>query len=370
MTLNGPIPGTEGAGQIRSIQALRAFAACAVVYLHATQRAVLVWGRHDTVSESLGILGYTGVDLFFLLSGFLMTHLHKEQFGSSGNSANFFRRRMIRIVPLYWTLNCVGLIALWMAPHSFSHARHLTLTWMLGNFLFLPIPAPMTHIIVVGWTLDYEMYFYVLFAVAMLFRRGLAFLVIFLLTSFAAGIVHQPSNPWLALVTSPLLLEFLAGMGIAVLLSRVRLSPITGWFALIAGIAMLVISLLLVLDVGEHIEWSVGTSWALVLTGCLAIDFQFRGALGQRLAYIADASYSIYLVQVFAIPLAASAVDLLGFARLPLDLSITILWVIGCAAGILCWIFVEKPITTLVRRYTTEPRARATVMSASGSSSL
>jgi len=227
--------------QIPSLQVLRAIAACAVVYLHASNRVALTWGARSALSESIAYAGNGGVDMFFVLSGFLMAHLHRDQFGA-GASLRFFRRRVIRIVPLYWLLSAIGMIALLVAPELFSHVHTIDLPWVLGNFLFVPWPQPsghMVHIVMVGWTLDYEMYFYVLFAVAMLFRSGLYLLTMAMCASVGIGMLLHPHHPWLQLLTSPMLLEFLTGVGLAVLVRRVRASARVGGVVLTIGVALL-----------------------------------------------------------------------------------------------------------------------------------
>jgi exopolysaccharide production protein ExoZ len=335
--------------RVRSLQVLRGLAACAVVYDHAVQRVDLVWHTHSAVAAWLSWIGNSGVDLFFVLSGFLMAHLHREQFGTHA-SRRFLVRRIVRIAPLYWVLNAVAMLLLIALPGTFSNAHEVSWSWTLGNFLFLPLPRPsglMVHVITVGWTLDYEMYFYVLFALAMLFRRGLALLAAFLLASFTLGLVVKFHQPWLVLLTNNLLLEFLAGIGIALLLPRLRVPAVIGWILLFGGLALL--SLSDRFDIGHRL-WTFGVPCALILAGCLIIGFRCDGFVGRKLVTVGDASYSIYLFQAFALPPAAYVLRLAGMERLPPDLLAVLIAILGCAAGMLCWALLEKPITNWLRR--------------------
>jgi exopolysaccharide production protein ExoZ len=335
--------------QIHSLQALRAIAACAVVYFHSRTRVQLILGAQSGVADSIADLGTAGVDLFFVLSGFLMTNLHKEQFGT-GASLRFLSHRIIRIVPLYWLLSGLGMAVLLIAPQLFSSIREISIPWILGNFLFVPWPqrsGTMEHVLIVGWTLDYEMYFYVLFALAMMSRRGLPLLSAALLLSVAAGFLLKPIHPWLQLLTDGMLLEFLAGIGVAMLFARLPASAVRGWTALIVGIVLFATST--AFRAPRYLKW--GVPCALILLGCLWVGFQCRGIIGRVLTLVGDASYSIYLFQVFALPATALLFRAARLGAMPADLLILALCCAGCGAGVLCWRFIERPITKWIKRH-------------------
>src|SRR5205807_9348929 len=106
-------------------------------------------------------------------------------------------------------------------PPLFSFHSSAEWRWALGSFLFVPWPNSVglsAPILGAGWTLDYEMYFYALFAIALLFRRGFVLLCGFRTASAIAGILWNPAHPWAALATGPLLIEFLMGIAIATLI--------------------------------------------------------------------------------------------------------------------------------------------------------
>jgi exopolysaccharide production protein ExoZ len=345
--------------QIRSIQVLRGIAACAVVFIHSNGRAQIALGVQSVTLSTLAQLGHSGVDLFFVLSGFLMTHLHREQFGR-GASLRFFRRRLIRIAPLYWVLTALAMGLILAAPHFFSSIRVASLPWVLGNFLFFPWTQPSgstEHALIVGWTLDYEMYFYLLFALAMMFSRGLALITAVLVASYAVGQAIHPHHPWLQLLTSGLLLEFLAGIGIALVLASVPASARTR----LPGTALVMIGVvLLAASMTVHVQrqWKWGIPLALILLGVLWIGARCEGRIGRALSSIGDASYSIYLFQVFALPVLGILLHAAGGRALPAPLSILALWIFGCAAGVLCWRVLEQPMGQLVRARFSNDRAR------------
>jgi peptidoglycan/LPS O-acetylase OafA/YrhL len=334
--------------QIKGLQALRGIAASAVVFSHAYTRANLTWTpqvAHSALRafHDLVWVGQFGVDLFFALSGFLMMHLHRDQFGC-GASAEFLRRRVVRIVPLYWFLSAVGLALLLLEPQLFSFHSSVQWPWALGSFLFVPWPnsygfsAP---ILGAGWTLNYEMYFYVLFAIALLLRRGFVLLCGFLTASAIAGIVWHPAHPWAALVTGPLLIEFLMGMVTAALISYRPRTPLI----------FVIVPALCILATAWHFpgDWRVlalGLPSAILIAGVVWCDWPFTSRAGRFLVLLGNASYSIYLFQVFALP---------GFARLVaatrleryinVDALIMLIAVCSCGAGVIVWRYVEQPLT-------------------------
>lgn len=346
--------------QIRGLQGLRGIAACAVVWSHAYARAERAWvtdiGRsfldpHPALIQ----IGHFGVDLFFVLSGFLMTRLHRHDFGSSDAPQEFLQRRITRIVPLYWLLSTAGLLALALAPSIFSYHKAIEWGWMIGCFAFIPWPMSdgfSSPIIGTGWTLDYEMYFYVLFALALLFRRGLRILCALMCTSVILGLFFSPQHPWIQLLTGPMLLEFV--LGVLVALSVQYLTRQTA--PILMGIAIaLILSGSGPYAQSSHQEltrvWCWGIPCALLLACTVRIAPSCEGRTGRYLVMLGDASYSIYLFQVFALPVIAVALRILRIPHiLPIDLAIAVLWVLACGMGVVCWAYIEKPLSLFLKR--------------------
>lgn len=355
--------------QIRGLQGLRGIAACAVVWSHSYARAERTWiseiGRSSIDAHPAIVqIGHFGVDLFFVLSGFLMTHLHRQDFGRSDVPREFLRRRITRIVPLYWLLSVGGLLALALAPALFSYHKAIEWGWMVGCFVFIPWPMSdgfSSPIIGTGWTLDYEMYFYVLFALTLLFRSGLRALFIGMCASVFVGLLLKPQHPWAHLLTGPLLLEFV--FGVLVALSFQYLSRTM-------AIISMGIAIPLILAGGSpyasssHQEltrvWCWGIPCAFLLAGIVRLAPSCRGRIGKSLVILGDASYSIYLFQVFALPVIAIALRYVKVTKvMPTDIGIAILWVMTCAAGVVCWISVEQPLMAFIRRSQNSRQAHA-----------
>lgn len=346
--------------QIRGLQGLRGIAACAVVWSHAYARAERTWiaeiGRsyldpHPAVIQ----IGHFGVDLFFVLSGFLMTYLHQRDFGQHDAPREFLRRRITRVVPLYWLLSAAGLLLLSLGPALFSYHKGIEWGWMLGCFAFIPWPMSdgfSSPIIGTGWTLDYEMYFYALFALALLFRGGFRILCALMSMSIILGFTLKPQHPWPQLLTSPMLLEFMLGAFIALYAQR---------FSRRAAIMLMAVSVVLIAVGGAPYArsanqeltrvWCWGIPSALLLVATVRLAPSCNGWIGRYLVRLGDASYSIYLFQVFALPTIAIALRSLRIpVLLPIDLAITVLWMLTCLMGVVCWSCIEKPMTLFFKR--------------------
>jgi exopolysaccharide production protein ExoZ len=202
-----------------SLQALRAAAAWMVVTDHAllelTGNAAQNW-----ITRVAWALGSSGVSVFFIISGFLMAHISWTNFGTSKSAASFMQRRIIRIVPLYWTATILAL-----AFHRVSATHGAADGWReLGYSLaFVPYPGAdqsWSPVLPQGWTLNFEAMFYVLFAVGLFFPRRIALAAIIgLLIVFVVFGSYIPNASFVYLA-SPIVIWFAVGMALAILWHR------------------------------------------------------------------------------------------------------------------------------------------------------
>ena len=233
--------------KLDSIQILRAVAAIAVVGVHSIARAARtfpVQAPHSFLANyhDLFRLGTAGVDIFFVISGFVMMYVHYDQFGERTAPRRFLARRIIRLVPLYWALTGFAVVLLAVAPRLFFYHSEVDLPWVIGSFLFIqiaPHSGPVGPVIGLGWSLDFEMFFYAIFALALLLARRSA--VLFIGATFgmliAIGLLFPARPPWLTVWTGPLLVEFLAGVVLAIAYRRGLpiFSSRMGRFAIVLG---------------------------------------------------------------------------------------------------------------------------------------
>lgn len=198
------------------LQALRAIAAWLVVADHALLD-VTHGDLRNPATPVAWTMGSIGVYVFFVISGFIMVQICWDDFGRRGAAANFLRRRIIRIVPLYWLATVAA-----FAFHKVSATHGADAGWseLLRSLLFIPYrneDGGWAPVLPQGWTLNYEMFFYAIFAAAIAFPRQIALpaigsaLVIFTLVGsvLPAGV--------LTYLSSPIVLWFVMGIGLAVL---------------------------------------------------------------------------------------------------------------------------------------------------------
>lgn len=202
-----------------SIQALRAIAASAVALRHSMYFVDVSSAAAFPVSNYISGLGSAGVHIFFVVSGFIMMWTNQD---ASSNWRSFLRKRFSRIYPSYWLIAALSIpVALYLGAQLPDTAEK----WF-GAFLLLPEGA--SSLIFVGWTLAYEVYFYLLFALALAlglpaFYRVLWLTVFFVASIFVGVFLLPPSLGFMGLpklATSVLLLEFAAGAWIGWMATR------------------------------------------------------------------------------------------------------------------------------------------------------
>jgi exopolysaccharide production protein ExoZ len=217
---------------IHSLQGMRAVAALLVVIDHA----LLKLTDNDpagAMTHFAWTLGSTGVYIFFVISGFIMVHVSWDNFGKPGASGSFLRRRIIRIVPLYWLGTFLGL-----GFHKVAGTHGIQDGWyqLACSLSFIPYiseDGQWYPILPGGWTLNFEMLFYVVFGICLCLPRRLALPAtgLFFLAFIAIG-------PWLgnesiAFLASPVILWFILGMAFATLW-RHRGGQEASWLARLA----------------------------------------------------------------------------------------------------------------------------------------
>ena len=166
--------------RLDGVQILRAVAAVMVVLLHAQSLLALQGeARGLSMSPVTALPLAAGVDLFFVISGFIIVYASEPLFGAAGGGATFLKRRLLRIVPLYWFALSLRLAVL-LAGAAVGQAAAPRLADVAASYLFIPFdtrgfgPDYPFPILDLGWTLNYEMMFYLVFAGAMLVSAKIA----------------------------------------------------------------------------------------------------------------------------------------------------------------------------------------------------
>jgi exopolysaccharide production protein ExoZ len=327
------------------IQYLRALAASMVVVHHAWMLA------HDTLPQ--GVFGSRGVDLFFVISGFVMALSTARLDASSpwfAQAARFWQRRLVRIVPLYW------LALLWMSKGLIVHGD--ADAGLLKDFFFWPRfhpahPAEIWPWLVPGWTLAYEMLFYLLFGLAMAAGRRRHAVVAAVIGSLVlVGTWSDPASAQARFVTHNVMLEFVFGVGLWRLLQHPALAQVPRSVAACVAAAGFA---LMALDSGYLPRGLAdGVPAALVVGG---VVIAARGTQWRGLSALGDASYSTYLCQVFvfgwferALAARPAATDTVGGALLVVVLALLACTAVGWAVHRV----IERPLLRWL-----DPRQRA-----------
>ncbi len=308
--------------QVVSIQYLRGIAALGVVLYHASLHA-----------GSPIATGAFGVNLFFVISGFLMVAITDE----TSRPWPFLKDRFLRIVPLYW-LATFAQLAFWFV----SGVGLADPGWWAASLLFFPMryPAAPEHVVPViyqGWTLNYEVMFYLAFGLVLFLPRRLqlpvlsAAFIALVIVGYASAGLPTAIDFW----TRPIIIEFLVGAWLGWLWTRRDGSGILGWILIAGGAVQILLPQPPVLG------------YALILAGALMLDQRGLVASWPVPKLIGDASYSIYLWHYFGIWIAAAAI---GGLALPTFLLIPLQFAAGLAAGLLAYVAVEAPILAFFRR--------------------
>lgn len=289
--------------EFKSIQALRGIAALMVVIYHATQ----VWAGHIGSPRGYWANGAAGVDIFFVISGFVMSISTQSKRSGRHPARAFLERRMVRVVPMYWLMTAVTVLELSflrLRPGIQNAGPHFNLTpgYIVSSLFFLPYRNSLGNvhpILIVGWTLTYEMFFYLLFACSLALRVSeLRFLAPVILALAALGTFQTSAWPAVTVLVSPMLLEFLAGVAIAKAVE-------VGWkmpALLSACTCILSMAVLLAGPVGSALplDWFLRGSWAtLLVLSAVMLERKMASSLPGFLLLLGDASYSLYLSHDF-----------------------------------------------------------------------
>jgi exopolysaccharide production protein ExoZ len=334
----------RGTASHPALQGLRAAAAFLVVIDHALIAGTdtgLIGAQFRPFAPFVGLLG---VYVFFAISGLVMILGHGGDFGRSGAARAFVARRVGRIVPLYWF---VTLIVCVLRPDTVSLAN------LVQSLLFIPhqmIGGPYGWpIFPLGWTLQYEMFFYLLFALALGFRRriGLALLagaILVLALASAAGLFGTDTLP--AYYGHPVVLYFLAGIGIGLAAPRLpgRLRPSFGP-ALAAAGALLAAACAVAFLAGADSRLSIAgaAGAAIMATAACALHgaAEPKGAV-RRLAHaLGDATYSLYLSHAFVV---FGLGRLVAGSGLPFPAFLAMALVASALVGLALYRWVERPL--------------------------
>jgi exopolysaccharide production protein ExoZ len=333
-----------------TIQALRAIAALLVVLLHAFE----TWGeRIDSTAPGVNWEnGAAGVDIFFVISGFVMVISSQRLVDRPGAWRTFLQHRVIRIVPLYWLLTTVKILAV-LALGGVVLRTGLDFNFVAGSYLFLPVTDSAGHfrpVLPVGWTLTYEFLFYLFFAAALALRVDVLRVVIPGLGLIAVlALMRRDHWPNWTILFDTIVVEFVFGVALGKWTLRgFRLPPVIAGGLALAGLA----SIILLPMVSENIRvltWGI-PAFAIV-AGVVSLEPFVASALPRWLLSLGDASYSIYLSHGFVLPALGLLVGRLASSGLLTEgLTIILCLLLSSLTGWVVFILIEYPMLRALRR--------------------
>jgi exopolysaccharide production protein ExoZ len=335
-----------GSSVLANVQVLRAIAAFSVVFVHL-----------DVVLRTLHLrtFGAGGVDIFFVISGYLMVYTTRSR---RPGATVFFANRVARIAPIYWAVT-FAVYALAIVAPGLLQATRADPVQLVKSLTFIPFAKAnglVEPVLFVGWTLNYEMFFYVLLAVGLLVHRydvGMAITAAILGLLVVSGCIWEPQGVVVKFFTSPIMLEFAMGMALAFV---IPMAPAGAPGAARGAVATLGLCALV-----WTIVWSgrmqgvlrvvgVGLPAAVVLSSALLIEKWGWRASSPLLIGLGDVSYAIYLTHPFVTQTAQKLVRVVKphAAGTVLCMAATLL-----AIGVVGWVVhrtFELPLTRMARK--------------------
>jgi len=285
-----------------NVQVMRAVAALSVVFGHALHES-LRFGVPDWLRQLELWPWGIGVDLFFIISGFIMMATAGSTFGQSGAGWLFMKRRLLRIAPSYWFFTTLMLGAVLLLPTKLDTAS-FTPQHALLSYLFIPHFAPsgkLQPLLGLGWTLVYEMFFYLAFAFALQWRKavGLPLLLASFVLLFIAARLEVFSAALNVFWGNSVIFAFLLGVLFWQMLKEHRIEFKFALGFILIGIGSWLLAPLADLESERLLSRSLP---ALALFSILFFVRPERlGRPGLWLILVGDASYALYLSHPFVI---------------------------------------------------------------------
>jgi exopolysaccharide production protein ExoZ len=275
---------------------LRGFAAMMVLAFHSV-------GSICGKACGYEFLANLGVDIFFVISGFVMWN---STSGRNMTPMEFYTRRFFRVAPLYYMITfLVALVALF-APQVLR-TTVFDLHHLFDSLMFMPSPLPKTGeifpVVIPGWTLNYEMFFYMIFAscLALPAVARLPAMLLTILGLVAVGLFFQPQGLYTKFYTNQIILEFAYGIIIAAILERASRASFGLWLNALSVAVLIAVAVSVNMIPRLSHQVTFGIIAFLGVWAVCEIDRRFSVAKNGFLKWIGDVSFSIYLLQMATI---------------------------------------------------------------------
>jgi len=335
------------------LQVLRALAASIVLAGHI---------QHETtiLSESgfgggfsfLPINGLIGVDIFFVISGFVIIYASRNLFGQKGAFGFFMLRRIVRIIPVYWFYTTLLALVIVFMSDAVDTAR-LELWHLVQSYLFIPHIRPLGDavrpLLSLGWSLNYEMYFYLLVAILLFLppRKMITALSLIMISSVVIGAFIPETWVMLQFWFAPVVLEFLGGalLGYAYISGK-RLPGVFLW--LLSALGGVILLGLMAIEASYSDFWpriAVFVAAMALVSGVTLAKGAGQLRPPKSLVLLGDSSYSLYLSHPFGIAAMKLLWVNIAFVKdVNLWLYVALSTIVCLIGGVISYLIVEKPI--------------------------
>lgn len=340
-------------GVLNNVQALRAVAALLVVVAHLNGLLdSLGIGTNDQISA--GIFG-TAVAIFFAVSGFIMVHTTA---GRPLTAWAFMRARLVRIAPIYWAIT-VALFGMAMTVPSLLQSTQANWSDLLKSLLFIPFMksnGQIEPILFVGWTLNYEMFFYLLFSVGLMFADRLLGLLSVVATTtliVASTFFWHPTSVPGNFYTHPVMLEFSFGMIVALVAGNLpRHAGRRAKTAMLGLIVAAVCTSIMLPYLVPHVSSVIvcGIPGTIMVFSAVILDRWGWSIRSPLWLLLGDCSYSLYLTHAFVtqvIEKVGTRLHAHGIVSLAL---IAVALILSSVVGISTFYTIERPLWQAARR--------------------
>ena len=279
--------------KLNNLQILRGISALLVCCFHFSGGLNF---ENFKLGELLFSKGSIGVPIFFVISGFIMAYttrkLNIDKQNQFSTTLSFLKKRIIRIVPLYYILTFA-----WMTLGGSFLLYFVDPTRLIYSLAFLQ-HSSFPPILYLGWSLNFEMFFYAVFGVSLFFRKKrYAFVIAFFILSYIIGKYVPIENPFLIMVTSTLNLYFVVGILFAIILEKVKFSKKSA--IIISGIGIIVFCLFFFKQLSFDSELLLLVIVSGFVFSFLLFDFVLKIKGNRFLVFLGDISYSLYLSHPF-----------------------------------------------------------------------
>lgn len=332
------------------IQALRVIAASLVVAGHQFGNVVEGWRNYAHLVSPNGhlghVLGMIGVAVFFGISGFIMVTTQYDTFGKRGQPVDFFWRRILRILPLYAIATGLQFI------NKYNYSDDYTFLNLLKSLLFIPYVGDGNFyrpVLGQGWTLNIEMYFYLIFAISLLLPRlgGMVLCIAAIVATVAAQAFAPYLGEVMAFYADRILLFFVCGMLVAAFCKHVELKQPSLLLSAAATTALLGAAVWIYLVQQADIAFVAGLGLVplIVLVGAWYQPIQ-ASRITRLFDQLGNGSYGAYLFHGFMLGAFKIFSSRIAEGEWLLTwLLVVVSVILGNVLGVMINHFIERPIS-------------------------